>query len=60
MQSVALDINKLMVNHRISFEIQWVPRDRYVCADYVIKLVDFDDRGVFEIFLIIKVKLGSI
>lgn len=48
LQHIALDIYSFMVQNHISLEMEWVPRDKNDRADFISKLVDFDDWGVAE------------
>ena len=43
LQSVAVDIFKLACLHAISLEPEWIPRDENDLADYVSRIVDYDD-----------------
>ena len=48
LQDVAFDIFKLCMINSISLEMEWVPRSDNEKADYVSRIVDFDDWGISE------------
>lgn len=48
LQEIALDIFKLIMINGITLEMQWIPRDDNVFADYLSKIVDLDDWGVSD------------
>ena len=48
LHTIALRIFKICYKHSIHLDIEWVPRDRNTRADFISKLVDFDDWQVTE------------
>lgn len=48
LHTIALRIFKICYEHSIHLDIEWVPRDRNTRADFISKLVDFDDWQVTE------------
>ena len=45
LHSLALKIIKIYYEHSIHLGMEWVPRDCNTRADFISKLVDFDDFG---------------
>ena len=50
LQEIALKIFKICVANGITIEIEWVPRDQNTMADYISKIVDYEDCGVTDNF----------
>ena len=48
LHTIALKIFKICYEHSIHLNIEWVPRDRNARADFISKLVNFDDWQVTE------------
>lgn len=48
LHTLALKIFKICYEHSIHLDIEWVPRDRNTRADFISKLVNFDDWQVTE------------
>ncbi|XP_048243125.1 uncharacterized protein LOC125376006 [Haliotis rufescens] len=46
LQKIALEIFDLCVSHAIHLEIQWIPRSENQKADYISRIVDYDDWGI--------------
>ena len=45
LHSLALKIFKICYENSIHWDMEWVPRDCNTRADFISKLVDFDDFG---------------
>jgi hypothetical protein len=50
LQEIAYDIFSFYRKHNTSINIQWVPRDKTQKADYLSKIIDFEDWGVTKTF----------
>jgi hypothetical protein len=50
LQEIAYDIFLFCRKHNTSINIQWVPRDKNQKADYLSKIIDFEDWGVTKTF----------
>lgn len=48
LQDIALHIFHVLMVNGISIEMQWIPRDQNACADYISRIVDFDDWGISD------------
>ena len=46
LQSIALSIFSTCIQKGISIDIQWIPRSENEKADFISKLIDFEDWGV--------------
>ena len=46
--TLSLRIFKICYEHSLHLDIEWVPRDHNARADFISKLVDFDDWQVTE------------
>ena len=51
LHTLALRIFKICYEHNIHLDTEWVPRDHNARADFISKLVDFDDWQVTEVVL---------
>lgn len=59
LQKLALSIFEFCKRHNISVNIQWIPREDNEKADYLSKLIDYDDWGVsVDFFQFIDSKWG--
>ena len=59
LQTIALSIYRLCVQHNIFLEMDWIPRTKNEKADFISKIVDPDDWKVsFQIFEILERKWG--
>lgn len=43
LQTISVEIFNLCISHRISFQVQWIPREKNEVADYLSRIVDPDD-----------------
>ena len=60
MQSEAKRIFEICVHNGISIEPEWVPTSRNEQADYLSRIVDFDDRSVSpHIFRFSRLEMGA-
>lgn len=50
LQEIAINIFQLCIRNNISIDIQWVPREQNVRADYISRLIDPDDWQITEEF----------
>ncbi|CAC5371805.1 unnamed protein product [Mytilus coruscus] len=50
LQDKAISIFYICLQKRISINIQWIPRGENLKADYISKIIDFEDWGVSEFF----------
>ena len=50
LQELAFGIFEFCKKHNISVNIQWIPREENEKADYLSKLIDYDDWGVSDDF----------
>lgn len=50
LQEIAFNIFLFCREHNILVDIQWIPRDKNQKADYLSKLVDYEDWGVSQDF----------
>ena len=50
LQVLALEAFQICLKYRISLDARWIPRDLNVSADYISKLVDFDDFAINDFF----------
>ncbi|XP_072043483.1 uncharacterized protein, partial [Amphiura filiformis] len=50
LQNIAVDIFNVCKRFSISLEVQWIPRTENQEADYLSRLIDFDDWGVSRPF----------
>ena len=59
LQDIALDIFLLCLRQQIQLDVSWVPRDCNSHADFVSKIVNFDDYSVHnDIFLLLEDRWG--
>ena len=59
LQAEALDIFKLSVQHNIIMEPEWIPREQNEVADYLSRIMDYDDWGLsVAAFQLIEDKWG--
>ena len=59
LQSIALEILKLAMKHNIKLEPEWVPREANVLADYLSRIIDYDDWGLAQdVFSILDCRWG--
>ncbi|XP_046567698.1 uncharacterized protein LOC124276085 [Haliotis rubra] len=49
LQSIAVDIFDVCLKHNIDLSIQWLPRNGNLQADYLSRLVDYDDWGIASV-----------
>ena len=45
LQDIALDICKQCLNYNLSLDVEWIPRTENERADFINRIVDFDDWG---------------
>jgi hypothetical protein len=50
LQAIAMSIFFICLINGISIEIQWIPREGNTQADYLNKIIDYEDWGVSEMF----------
>ena len=50
LQCIALDIFKFCKSNDISIDVEWIPRSLNDKADYISKIIDYDDWGVSKSF----------
>ena len=50
LQKIAIDIFQFYINNNISIDIQWIPREQNVRADFISRLIDLDDWQITEEF----------
>ena len=50
LQAIAMSIFSICLINGISIEIQWIPREGNTQADYLSKIIDYEDWGVSEMF----------
>ena len=48
LQKIAIDIFQFCINNNISIDIQWIPREQNVRADFIGRLIDPDDWQITE------------
>ncbi len=48
LQDIALDIYKQCLNYNLSLDVEWIPRTENERADFISRIVDFDDWGISE------------
>lgn len=46
LQEIALTVFRLLFQHNIKLEPEWVPREQNEIADFISRIVDYDDWGV--------------
>ncbi|XP_062621080.1 uncharacterized protein LOC134282689 [Saccostrea cucullata] len=49
LQKIAIKIFELCLIHKIQLEIEWIPRELNDQADYLSRIVDFDDWGISQV-----------
>ena len=52
LHSLAYSIFSICTKHSISIDIQWIPRMENTKADYISKMVDHEDWGVSDTFIL--------
>ena len=50
LQKIAIDIFQFCINNNISIDIQWIPREQNVRADFISRLIDPDDWQITKEF----------
>ncbi|VDI83635.1 Hypothetical predicted protein [Mytilus galloprovincialis] len=50
LQDIAISIFSICLQKGISINIQWIPRGENSKADYISKIIDYEDWGVSEFF----------
>ena len=59
LQSIAVEILKLAMKHNIKLEPEWIPREVNELADYLSRIIDYDDWGLAqEVFSILDCRWG--
>jgi hypothetical protein len=53
LQGIAMSIFSICLINGISIYIQWIPREGNTQADYLSKIIDYEDWGVSEFFFLI-------
>lgn len=48
LQDIALDIYKQCLHYNLSLHVEWIPRTENERADFISRIVDFDDWGISE------------
>ena len=51
LQEIAIKIFEICLEYKIRLEIEWIPREMNDQADYLSRIVDFDDWGISQIYL---------
>ena len=51
LQAIAMSILSICLINGISIDIQWIPREGNTQANYLSKIIDYQDWGVSEFFL---------
>ncbi|XP_053391932.1 uncharacterized protein LOC128554660 [Mercenaria mercenaria] len=60
LQDISYKIFQFCMRNSISLELEWIPRSENDKADYLSKIVDFDDWGIsFEVFNILQERFGQ-
>ena len=60
LQDIAFGIFKLCMSKSIYLEMEWIPRTENEKADYLSKIVDFDDWGIsFAILVLLQRRFGQ-
>ena len=49
LQEIAITIFEICLEYKIRLEIEWIPREMNDQADYLSRIVDFDDWGISQI-----------
>ena len=59
LQSEAIDIFKLAIQNNIVIEPEWIPREQNEVADYLSRIIDYDDWGLsVPVFQLIESQWG--
>jgi hypothetical protein len=54
-QSIAFDIFSLCIRNSIILEMEWLPRTSNERADYLSRIIDYDDSGIsFDLLMLIE------
>jgi hypothetical protein len=48
LQEIVLDIYNQCLNYNLSLDVEWIPRTENERADFISRIVDFDDWGISE------------
>jgi hypothetical protein len=60
LQELALNIYEICIFNNISIELEWIPRNGNIQADFFSKIFDFDDWSVADhIFQMLNKKWGN-
>jgi hypothetical protein len=60
LQDIAMSIFSICLINGISIEIQWIPREGNTQADYLSKIIDYEDWGASEMFFNLMNELWGI